>query len=105
MPSLVGSEMCIRDSLYIDAEAEAIRQWYVDRLLTLRSTVFKQPGAYFGHYASLDEPNAIRTANEIWSSINYINLSENILPTRNRAKLILHKGSDHAIDSVRVRKM
>lgn len=92
-------------SLYIDAEADDIRQWYVDRFLTLRTTVFNKPGAYFGHYASLDEKNAIRTANEIWSSINHVNLSENILPTRNRAKLILHKGRDHAIDSVQLRKM
>jgi len=92
-------------SLYIDAEADDIRQWYVDRFLTLRSTVFNKPGAYFSHFASLDEENAIRTANEIWASINYVNLSENIQPTRNRAKLILHKGRDHAIDGVQLRKM
>ncbi len=92
-------------SLYIDAEVNDIQQWYVDRFLTLRTTVFNKPDAYFNHFASLDEESAIKTANEIWKSINHVNLTENILPTRDRAKLILHKGRDHAIDSVQLRKM
>ena len=92
-------------SLYIDAEADVIRQWYVDRFLSLRGTVFNQPGAYFSHYASLDEQQAMTTAENIWNSINQVNLTENILPTKNRAKLILHKSANHHIDSVQLRKM
>ncbi|MBX2869699.1 MAG: type I pantothenate kinase [Acidiferrobacterales bacterium] len=92
-------------SIYIDANADDIRQWYVDRFLALRSTVFNKPGAYFSHYASLDTDKATQTANEIWGSINNVNLKENILPTKNRAKLILHKGSNHAINNVRLRKL
>ncbi|MBX2881970.1 MAG: type I pantothenate kinase [Granulosicoccus sp.] len=92
-------------SIYIDAREDVIRNWYVDRFLTLRDTVFSNPESYFSHYAKLDTEEATRTANEIWSSINLVNLRENILPTRERAKLILHKGSDHAIDSVRLRKL
>lgn len=92
-------------SLYIDAEAKVIRRWYIDRFLTLRHTVFNQPGAYFSHYASLNEEQAIETAAGIWESINQVNLIENILPTMNRAKLILHKSANHSIDEVRLRKM
>jgi len=92
-------------SIYIDAHEEMIRSWYIDRFVTLRDTVFKQPGSYFSHYANLTITEAERTASEIWSSINLVNLRENILPTRERAKLILHKGSDHAIDSVKLRKL
>lgn len=92
-------------SLYIDADENSIRQWYVDRFLTLRNTVFNQPDAYFSHYASLDTEKATQTANEIWGSINHANLTENILPTKNRAKLILHKGPKHAIDQVKLRKL
>ena len=92
-------------SIYIDAEEETIRNWYVNRFLTLRDTVFKQPDAYFSHYAGLSTDEAVRTANEIWSSINLVNLRENIHPTRERAKIILHKSADHAIDRVRLRKL
>jgi len=92
-------------TMYVDAKSENIRQWYVDRFLSLRSTVFSQPGAYFSHYASLNTQEATETANTIWNTINNVNLNENILPTKNRAKLILHKGADHAIEGVKMRKM
>ena len=92
-------------TMYVDAKSENIRQWYVDRFLSLRSTVFNQPGAYFSHYALLNTEEATATANTIWDTINDVNLVENILPTKNRAKLILHKGADHAIEGVQMRKM
>lgn len=92
-------------TMYVDAKSDDIRQWYVDRFLSLRSTVFNQPGAYFSHYASLNTEEAIGTANAIWDTINDVNLNENILPTKNRAKLVLHKRADHAIEGVTMRKM
>ncbi len=92
-------------TMYVDAKTDDIRQWYVDRFLSLRSTVFNQPGAYFSHYASLNAEEATETANNIWHSINEVNLNENILPTKNRAKLILQKDANHAIECVEMRKM
>jgi len=92
-------------SVYIDADEQHIRQWYVDRFLTLRHTVFSQPGAYFNHYAQLGEDEAKETAARIWQSINHVNLVENILPSKQRAKLVLHKGHNHAIDNVQLRKL
>jgi len=92
-------------TMYIDAEADHIRQWYVDRFLALRTTVFNQPGAYFSHYAKLDDDEAVETANNIWKTINQVNLTNHILPSRNRARLILHKGQNHVIDKVLMRKV
>ena len=92
-------------SIYVDAEEDVIKHWYVSRFLTFRRSVFKQPNAYFSHFAGLDEEEAINTASSIWDSINLVNLHENILPTRQRADLILHKNSDHAIDGVKLRKL
>lgn len=92
-------------TMYVDANSDDIKQWYVDRFLSLRSTVFNQPGAYFSHYASLDTDQATETANNIWDSINQVNLTQNILPTKNRAKLILHKAADHSLHGVDMRKM
>lgn len=92
-------------SIYIDAELDVIRNWYVQRFLTLRTTVFNRPGAYFSHYATLGEDEAVDTANRIFRTINEVNLRENIEPTKYRAKLILHKGPTHAIDAVHLRKL
>lgn len=92
-------------SIYIDAEAEIIEQWYVGRFLRLRETVFRDRASYFHRYASLTEMEAVETAQQIWRSINLVNLRENILPTRERAHLILEKGTEHLVDSVRFRRI
>ena len=92
-------------SIYIDAEADIIQRWYVERFMSLRETAFRQPGAYFKRYADLSDEQAEETAIDIWTRINLANLSENILPTRGRADLILHKSTDHAIDRVMLRKI
>jgi type I pantothenate kinase len=90
-------------SIYIDAEEADVERWYVERFLTLRETVFRDPRSYFHRYAALSEADARATAEEIWRTINGINLRENILPTRERARLVLEKGGDHAVRRVRLR--
>ena len=92
-------------SIYLDAEPEVIRDWYVTRFMRLRSTAFRDPGAYFHQYASLSHDDARARATEIWNTINLKNLEEHILPTRQRAGLILRKSSDHHVESVALRKL
>ena len=92
-------------SIYVDADVEHIRRWYVERFFTLRETAFRDPRSYFHRYASLTDAEAHATALEIWSSINERNLYENILPTRERAHLILRKDADHHISEVRLRRL
>jgi type I pantothenate kinase len=92
-------------SIYIDADASLIEVWYVERFLRLRQTAFRDPASYFHRYAALAEDEAVQTGLSIWRSINLINLTENILPTRQRADLILRKGADHAVETVSLRKL
>lgn len=91
-------------SIYIDAEESHIEEWYIARFLTLRETVFKDPRSYFHRYSALDDAQAVETARDIWRTINGVNLHENIKPTRERARLVLEKGRDHAIERVRLRR-
>ena len=91
-------------SIYVDAEAELLRTWYIERFLKFRSGAFSDPDSYFHHYAKLAESEATKIANNIWQDINYLNLKENILPTRERANLILTKGNEHAIEQIKLRK-
>lgn len=92
-------------SIYVDARTEDVRQWYVNRFLRLRETAFSRPESYFHRYASLTDREAVETALRIWSDINEQNLTENILPTRGRATLVLTKGADHAVRRIRLRKL
>ncbi|WP_108022503.1 type I pantothenate kinase [Melghirimyces profundicolus] len=92
-------------SIFVDAREEDIARWYVERFQVLRRTAFRNPASYFHRYAGLTREEAERTAKEIWREINRPNLKENILPTRERARLILTKGSDHSVREVRLRRM
>jgi type I pantothenate kinase len=92
-------------SVYIDAADDLIESWYVERFLRLRQTAFRDPASYFHRYATLSEDEARATGLSIWRSINLVNLKENILPTRQRADLILRKGADHAVETVALRKL
>jgi len=92
-------------SIYLDAEEPILRNWYVDRFLTLRETAFADPASYFHRYAKLSDEEAVATATSIWERINLANLHENILPTRQRADLILTKGNSHLVEQVALRRL
>jgi type I pantothenate kinase len=92
-------------SIYIDADEQDIERWYIERFLALRGTVFRDPRSYFHRYASLSDDDAVETARTIWRTINGVNLRENISPTRERARLVLEKASDHSIQRVRLRRL
>jgi type I pantothenate kinase len=91
-------------SIYVDAAIDDIRDWYVRRFLTLKETAFREPDAFFRRYAGLSDTEAVEVATDIWTRINEVNLTQNILPTRERASLILEKAADHSITRVRLRR-
>ncbi|MBE4575818.1 type I pantothenate kinase [Vibrio navarrensis] len=91
-------------SIYVDAPCEIIEQWYIERFLKFRKGAFTEPGSYFSNYTQLSEQQAIAKAQQIWRDINGLNLRENILPTKERAQLILRKGANHSVEEVLVRK-
>lgn len=92
-------------SIYLDAAESELERWYVDRFTRLRETSFRDPRSYFTKYADLDDAAAEARARDIWRRINLANLHENVLPTRQRANLVLTKGADHRIEAVALRKL
>jgi type I pantothenate kinase len=92
-------------SIYVDADETNILRWYVERFRRLRDTAFQDPRSYFNRYSRLTDTEADEVATEIWHRINGRNLSENILPTRSRADLILRKGPDHSVERIWLRKL
>lgn len=91
-------------SIYVDADEDKLEEWYISRFMKFRNGAFTDPKSYFYNFAQLTENNAVQMAKSIWREINRKNLRKNILPTRERASLILHKGDDHKIDCVKLRK-
>lgn len=91
-------------SIYLDADENDIKRWYIERFKMLRDSAFRDPRSYFHRYASLTEEESVQTATQIWNEINAVNLHENILPTKGRARLLLCKGPNHEIRKVLLRK-
>jgi type I pantothenate kinase len=108
-PPRQGRSLFVSDffdfSIYIDAPDRLIQEWYVERFMTLRETVFTDAKSYFHRYASLSDAEARATALRIWREINSVNLKENVEPTRERAHFILEKGENHDMARVRLRKL
>jgi type I pantothenate kinase len=92
-------------SLYLDADIDDLQAWYIERFLTLRDTAFTKPESYFHRYASLGDDETIELARQIWNEINAPNLRQNILPTRERASLIMRKGEHHRVERIWLRKI
>jgi len=92
-------------SIYVDADAGDIAQWYQDRFLALRHAAFSNPTSFFNVFADLTDEQAVERAMGFWNDINLPNLEENVLPTRHRATLVLRKGPEHAVESVLLRKL
>ncbi|GAA0368648.1 type I pantothenate kinase [Alkalibacterium iburiense] len=91
-------------SFYVDAEADRIEKWYLERFGVLLQTAFKNPSNYYYPYAIGDRKKAFAMARNVWRTINLKNLEEYILPTRFRADMIIHKTTDHYIDQILLKK-
>nr|WP_210383514.1 type I pantothenate kinase [Methylobacterium organophilum] len=92
-------------SIYLDGHEDDLHRWYVTRFMKLRQTAFRDPRSYFRKYAGIPETEALDIADRLWTTINLPNLRENIVPTRQRASLILTKGASHRIESVALRRL
>lgn len=92
-------------SVYVDARTADIERWYLERFRKLRETAFQNPRSYFHKYTRVSEEEALDYARNTWRTINHPNLRQNIAPTRGRATLQLHKGPDHKVERLSLRKL
>lgn len=90
-------------SIYVDADAGDVEEWYLQRFLTLVEGARQDEAAFFHRFSSMSDEDAEHLARDIWSSVNLPNLNQNVLPTRDRADLVLEKGSDHHVRRVALR--
>jgi type I pantothenate kinase len=92
-------------SVYLDATEDDIESWFLERFLLLQKTAFRDEKAFFNRYKDLSQDEAIAFARNVWRTINLPNLRENIVPTRERASVVLTKRPDHSLGEVRLRRM
>lgn len=91
-------------SIYVDADARLIEKWFLHRFGILLDSAFHNPQDHYYPYTQIPRDEAFQRARKIWHNIDLVNLYEYILPTKNRATLILHKTDEHVIDKIYLRK-
>lgn len=103
-PILFASDF-IDFSIYIDADVNDLRDWYLTRFFRLRETAFRDPTSFFRKFSEMSEEEAGAFGRNVWETINLPNLLENVLPTRGRADLVLKKGKDHRVEEVKLKRL
>lgn len=91
-------------SIYVDADAKNIEKWFLERFEMVVDLAKNDPTNFYYQFAMMDRQEAIAVAKHVWETINYRNLMDYILPTRNHADIILYKGKEHHIDYVMLKK-
>lgn len=91
-------------SIYIDADVKNIKTWYLERFQTLLELARKDENNYYHRFTKFTKEEALSLVQKTWEEINLVNLENYIEPTRNRAELILHKGDNHKIDLIHLKK-
>jgi type I pantothenate kinase len=86
--------------VYLDAAESDMRNWYLDRVRTLRDRSRTEESSFFAGFADLDGSGFDAMAINVWESVNLLNLTECILPTRDNADVVIVKHSDHSISRV-----
>lgn len=91
-------------SIYVDAEVDNIESWYLDRFKKMLSLAENDQTNYYYRFTTQSDEEVMAFAQNIWKTINLVNLLDYIEPTRNRAEIILHKAENHEIDEIYLKK-
>ncbi|WEV61315.1 type I pantothenate kinase [Streptococcaceae bacterium ESL0729] len=91
-------------SIYVDADEEDIEDWYLERFNSLLELAKNDSKNYYHQFAKWPREKAEDLAKSTWQEVNLVNLRNYIRPTRNRADVILHKSSNHFIDTIYLKK-
>lgn len=86
--------------IYLDSEIPQMKKWYIERFFKLQQEAFQNPESHFYQYKDLNKQETENLAIELWENINEVNINKNILPTKKRADLVLHKDANHEIDNI-----
>ena len=93
-------------SIYIDADEGHIEEWYVQRFMKLRETVFQNPDSFFRHYADLSPDEAVDDGARSSGARSTARTCARTSPRPSaRAGLLLRKGGDHRVTDVSLRRL
>lgn len=92
-------------SIYVDADIDVVKQWYLDRFLNFREKAKNDSTLFMHQFAKMSDEQALELAAHYWHDINEANYFANVEPFKNRARCILQKSKHHSVQKILLRKI
>jgi type I pantothenate kinase len=84
--------------IYLNASENNLKKWYTDRFFENIKKSKDNPNSKFAQYINLPESSILKSCNELWEKVNYINLINFIEPSMKNADIVINKNSSHEFD-------
>ena len=91
-------------SIYLDADESLLESWFMDRFHQLLVVNANSPDNFFYRWVKMPTTEADRLAHQVCRDVNLKNLHEYILPSKERADLIVKKCRDHIMTDFYIKK-
>lgn len=91
-------------TIYVDADTKNIERWFKKRSKFLIDESADDPDNYYYEMGNMSSEAQDEYISGVWENINLPNLEQFILPTRNRAEILIHKQENHYVDSLWIKK-
>lgn len=90
--------------VYLHAAEPLVRAWYVERFLELIVAAETDESSFYRGFVGLDDAGRRQLADQVWTGVNLVNLTDHILATRDHADVVVEKGAGHAATVVSPRR-
>ncbi len=86
--------------VYLDAAEEQLEAWYRRRFHELVAEAEHDPASFYRGFVGLDPAHVDRVADEVWNTVNLVNLREHVAPSQVLASCVITLGPDHEVLAV-----
>lgn len=90
-------------SIYLDAAKDDLLNWFLARFMLFLEEARTDENSFYHQFTHMTNAEATDFATSVWKDVNEKNLIEHIEPTRERARMVLRKASDHSISEILLR--
>ena len=86
--------------IYIDAAAEDLERWYIERFMDLWRKGRTDSQSFYARFSGMTPEQAEAFGRQVWREVNLPNVSRHVAPLREAADIVVGKSSDHGISRV-----
>jgi type I pantothenate kinase len=87
--------------IYLDADEAHLETWFAERFLGFWRAAKTEPASFYARFRHMSEAEVRAFAGVVWREVNLPNYRQHIVRARDVADIVVAKGPDHAIVSIK----